>query len=151
MKCPLCGNIQDKVLESRQNTSGTSIRRRRECSTCSYRFTSYEKIEEIPLMVIKHDGRRQPFDIKKIERGLNRAVEKRPIPQMEIEKTLHEIEDEAELGGKGSHEISSDFLGDIILTKLSKLDKVAYIRFASVYKKFENVDEFVEEINSLKI
>ncbi len=149
MKCPLCGLLQDKVLESRQNSSGTSIRRRRECTTCSYRFTSYEKIEEIPLMVIKHDGRRQPFDIKKIERGLNRAVEKRPVPQMTIESALHEIEDEAELGGKASHEISSEFLGDLILRKLAQLDKVAYIRFASVYKKFENVDEFIEEINRL--
>lgn len=149
MKCPLCGNIQDKVLESRQNSSATSIRRRRECASCSYRFTSYEKIEEIPLMVVKHDGRRQPFDIKKIERGLVRAVEKRPIPQMTIEKTLHQIEDEAEHGGKGTHEITSDFLGDLILSKLAKLDKVAYIRFASVYKKFENVEEFIEEINSL--
>ncbi len=149
MKCPLCGFVQDKVLESRQNSSGTSIRRRRECSSCSYRFTSYEKIEEIPLMVIKHDGRRQPFDIKKIERGLSRAVEKRPVPQMVIERMLHEIEDEAELGGKANHEISSDFLGDLTLSKLADIDKVAYIRFASVYKKFENVDEFIEEINRL--
>ncbi|MGL1890313.1 MAG: transcriptional regulator NrdR [Spirochaetaceae bacterium] len=149
MKCPLCGLIQDKVLESRQNSSGTSIRRRRECAACSYRFTSYEKIEEIPLMVVKHDGRRQPFDIKKIERGLSRAVEKRPVPQLTIEKTLHDIEDESELGGKASHEISSDFLGDLILQKLSSIDKVAYIRFASVYRKFENVDEFIEEIEKL--
>jgi len=150
MKCPLCGLIQDKVLESRQNSSGTSIRRRRECSACSYRFTSYEKIEELPLMVIKHDGRRQPFDIKKIERGLNRAVEKRPVPQMVIEKALHDIEDEAELGGKANHEISSDFLGNLILSKLAEIDRVAYIRFASVYRKFESVDEFIEEINKLK-
>ena len=149
MKCPLCGLTQDKVLESRQNSSGTSIRRRRECSSCSYRFTSYEKIEEIPLMVVKHDGRRQPFDIKKIERGLNRAVEKRPVPQMVIETTLHQIEDDAEHGSKGKHEITSEFLGDLILSKLAILDKVAYIRFASVYKKFENVDEFVKEIDKL--
>jgi transcriptional repressor NrdR len=151
MKCPLCGGINDKVLESRQNSSGTSIRRRRECISCNYRFTSYEKIEEIPLMVVKHDGRRQPFDIKKIERGLSRAVEKRPVPQRIIENTLHEIEDEAELGGKGNHEITSDFLGDLILNKLSKIDKVAYVRFASVYKKFENVQEFIKEINNLTI
>ena len=150
MKCPLCGLLQDKVLESRQNSSGTSIRRRRECSACSYRFTSYEKIEELPLMVIKHDGRRQPFDIKKIERGLSRAVEKRPVPQMIIEKALHSIEDEAELGGKANHEISSDFLGDLILSKLAQIDKVAYVRFASVYKKFEDVDEFIQEINRIK-
>lgn len=149
MKCPLCGLIQDKVLESRQNSSGTSIRRRRECASCSYRFTSYEKIEEIPLMVIKHDGRRQPFDIKKIDRGINRALEKRPVAGMTIEKILHEIEDEAELGGKANHEINSDFLGNLILSKLATVDKVAYIRFASVYKKFENVDEFIEEINRL--
>ncbi|MBN2616870.1 MAG: transcriptional repressor NrdR [Spirochaetales bacterium] len=150
MKCPLCGQINDKVLESRQNSSGTSIRRRRECAACSYRFTSYEKIEEIPLMVIKSDGRRQPFDIKKIDRGINRAVEKRPVSRMTIEKTLHEIEDEAELGGKANHEISSEFLGNLILSKLEAIDKVAYIRFASVYKKFENVEEFVVEINTIK-
>lgn len=149
MKCPLCGLIQDKVLESRQNSSGTSIRRRRECASCSYRFTSYEKIEEKPLMVIKHDGRRQPFDIKKIERGFNRALEKRSVSGLIIEKTLHDIEDEAELGGKANHEIHSDFLGDLILKKLAFIDKVAYIRFASVYKRFENVDEFIEEINRL--
>lgn len=101
-------------------------------------------------MVIKHDGRRQPFDIKKIERGLHRAVEKRPVPHMVIEKTLHDIEDEAELGGKTNHEISSDFLGNLILTKLAEIDKVAYIRFASVYRRFEDVDEFLQEINRLK-
>lgn len=100
-------------------------------------------------MVVKHNERRQPFDIKKIERGLSRAVEKRPVPQLEIERILHEVEDEAEHKGKGSHEISSDFLGDLILSKLSTLDRVAYIRFASVYKKFENVDEFIKEINNL--
>lgn len=149
VKCPLCGNLNDKVLESRQNSSGTSIRRRRECSSCSYRFTSYEKIEEIPLMVIKGDGRRQPFDIKKIERGVHRAVEKRPIPQRTIENLLHEIEDEAELEGKGRHEISSDFIGSLILGKLAKLDQIAYIRFASVYKKFKDVKEFIKEIETL--
>jgi len=150
MKCPLCSRLEDKVLESRQNISGTSIRRRRECLSCSYRFTSYEKIEEVPLMVIKSDGRRQPFDLKKIERGLQRAVEKRPIAQITINEILHKIEDEAAIKGKIKHDIKSTELGKMLLNELYILDKVAYVRFASVYRKFENVEEFIKEIEYLK-
>ena len=149
MKCPLCGNLDDKVIESRQNISGTSIRRRRECSSCGYRFTSYEKVEEIPLMVVKKDNTRQPFDLKKLERGLQRAVEKRPISQIMLDSILHNIEDEANLKGKSSHEISSEELGEMIMTQLFDLDKVAYVRFASVYRHFENVEEFVKVIETL--
>lgn len=150
MKCPLCGCQEDKVLESRQNISGTSIRRRRECLGCAYRFTSYERIEEIPLMVIKSDGRRQPFDIKKVERGLQRAIEKRPISQVELEKILNEIEDEAAIVSRSSHEIPSEAIGEMTLKKLYILDRVAYIRFASVYKKFEDVEQFIKEIETIE-
>jgi transcriptional repressor NrdR len=150
MKCPLCENMDDKVIESRQNISGTSIRRRRECASCGYRFTSYEKVEEIPLMVIKKDNTRQPFDVKKMERGIQRAVEKRPVSQMKVDSILHEIEDEANLRGKSSHEINSVELGEMVMTQLYSLDKVAYVRFASVYRHFENVEEFVSIIATLK-
>ncbi len=149
MKCPLCGTLDDKVIESRQNISGTSIRRRRECSACGYRFTSYEKVEEIPLMVIKRDKSRQPFDLKKLERGLQRAIEKRPVSQFQVDTILHSIEDEANLRGKSTHEITSEELGELIMTQLFELDKVAYVRFASVYRHFENVEEFVQVIESL--
>lgn len=149
MKCPLCGTMEDKVIESRQNISGTAIRRRRECLSCQYRFTSYERIEDVPLMVVKCDGRRQPFSVKKLERGIQRACEKRPIPQVTQEEILNKLEDEANIRGKGNHEISSRELGEMILEKLYPLDKVAYIRFASVYRKFEDVAEFVNEIENL--
>ncbi|OHD14225.1 MAG: transcriptional regulator NrdR [Spirochaetes bacterium GWB1_48_6] len=150
MKCPLCGHMEDKVIESRQNISGTTLRRRRECLGCAYRFTSYERIEEIPLMVVKSDGRREPFDIEKAKRGLTRALEKRPVSQMTIEEVLNQIEDEAAMAGKSNHEISARLIGDMVLNKLSALDQVAYIRFASVYKKFSDVQEFIREIEKIK-
>ncbi len=149
MKCPLCGQLEDKVIESRQNISGTTIRRRRECLSCSYRFTSYERIEEVPLMVVKRDGRRQPFSIKKMERGLQRACEKRPIPQVTLEEILNALEDEAAMKGKANHEIPSQELGEMLLKKLYDLDRVAYVRFASVYRQFENVKQFIKEIEDL--
>jgi len=150
MKCPLCGDLEDKVIESRQNISGTSLRRRRECLKCGYRFTSYERIEEIPLMVVKNDGRREPFDVKKVERGLVRALEKRPVSQVDIEELLNQLEDEAAMEGKANHEVTTRQLGELVMHKLEALDKVAYIRFASVYKRFKSVDEFIREIEKLK-
>lgn len=150
MKCPLCGNTDDKVVESRQNRSGTTIRRRRECIDCGYRFTSYEHIEEVPIMVIKRSGRRENFDLKKIERGVQRALEKRPIPQTAIEELLHSIEDEAALMSRSTHEIRSETLGDLVLEKLFFVDKVAYVRFASVYRQFEDAEEFVRVIENLE-
>lgn len=149
MECPLCGHTQDKVIESRQSRSGTSIRRRRECLECNYRFTSYEKLDIKPLMVVKRGKSRQPFDINKVGRGLQRALEKRPVSISTFEMLLHEIEDEAEMEGKTSREIASERLGNIVLEKLHAVDKVAYIRFASVYKKFESVEEFIKEIESI--
>jgi transcriptional repressor NrdR len=149
MRCPHCGSLDDKVIESRTLAKGESIRRRRECNSCGYRFTSYERIEEKPFMVIKRDGRREPFDREKLERGLRRALEKRPVSQMTIENLLNEIEDDAVINGKANHEIPSVELGEMVLAKLDQVDKVAYIRFASVYRKFETVSEFMKEIDKL--
>lgn len=137
------------MLESRTLAGGESIRRRRECLSCGYRFTSYERIEEKQLMVVKSDGRREPFDRSKLERGIQRACEKRNISQNTIEELINEIEDQAAMLGKTTHEVSSRQLGEMVLTKLHDLDKVAYVRFASVYRKFSDVDEFIREIESL--
>lgn len=149
MRCPHCGSFDDKVIESRTLANGESIRRRRECLGCGYRFTSYERIEEKQLMVIKRDGRRQPFDRHKIEHGIERALEKRPVSTMTIENIVNEIEDQAVMAGKGAHEIPSTTLGELVLSKLNEVDKVAYIRFASVYRHFGNLDEFVAEVNKV--
>ena len=149
MRCPHCGIIDDKVIESRTLANGDAIRRRRECLGCGYRFTSYERTEDKQFMVIKRDGRREPFDRMKIERGVNHALEKRPVSQMSIESLVNEIEDTAAIMGKVNHEISAGTIGDLVLEKLTHLDKVAYIRFASVYRHFENLDEFVREIQKL--
>jgi transcriptional repressor NrdR len=149
MLCPHCGHMDDKVLESRQNSSGSTIRRRRECLECGYRFTSYERIEEKPLMVVKKDGRREPFDIKKVERGIRITVEKRDISQETIEQVLQDIEDEVVLAAGSKREISSKIIGEVALKKLYQIDTVAYIRFASVYRAFDNVDQFIEEIESI--
>jgi len=150
VRCPHCGSMDDRVTDSRTLANGESIRLRRECLSCGFRFTSYERIEEKALMVIKRDGRREPFDRQKLERGLQRALEKRPVSQMTIENILNEIEDDAAMLGKGGNEIPSSSLGEMTLHKLHDLDKVAYIRFASVYRKFESMDEFVKEIVSLE-
>jgi len=150
MRCPHCSSFEDKVIESRTLSDGDSIRRRRECNACGYRFTSYERVEEKQLMVIKRDGRREPFDRGKIERGIQRALEKRPVSTAEIENIVNEIEDMALLGGKADNEIATLRLGDIVLSKLDDVDKVAYIRFASVYRHFENLSEFITEINNVK-
>jgi transcriptional repressor NrdR len=149
VKCPFCDKMDDKVLESRQNGTGTTIRRRRECLACGYRFTSYEKIEEITIKVIKRDGSREPFDKKKMERGLLRAIEKRPVSQLQIDGILNSLEDEVEMKCRGSHEIDSSDLGEMLMEKLFTLDRVAYVRFASVYQKFESVDEFMNVIKNL--
>ena len=149
MRCPYCGSMDDKVLESRTMANGESIRRRRECISCGYRFTSYEHIEEKPFMVVKRDGRRQPFDRNKLAKGIERALEKRPISTTSLENIVNEIEDQARMKGKTNREISTEELGDLVLEKLNFVDKVAYIRFASVYRHFENLDEFIKEVNKL--
>jgi transcriptional repressor NrdR len=149
MRCPNCGNFDDRVVESRTLANGDAIRRRRECISCGYRFTSYERVEDKQLMVIKRSGRREPFDREKIERGVRRSLEKRPVSQMSIENLINEIEDAVAIMGKAGHEIDSASIGDLALEKLGALDRVAYIRFASVYRHFEDVDEFVREIQKL--
>lgn len=149
MRCPYCGSFDDKVIESRTMQNGESIRRRRECTACGYRFTSYEHIEEKQFMVVKRDGRRQPFDRAKLEKGIERALEKRPFSQSAIESLVSEIEDQAVMKGKIEREIATAEIGELVLEKLFNLDKVAYIRFASVYRHFENLDEFIKEVNKL--
>lgn len=150
MKCPHCGSLDDKVIDSRSLANGEAIRRRRECLSCSLRFTSYERIEEKPLMVVKRDGRREPFERSKIERGLIRSLEKRPVSQLSIENFINEIEDETAQLAKSSNEISSEAIGEMVLRRLYEMDKVAYIRFASVYRKYETADEFLNEIELLR-
>lgn len=150
MRCPYCGALDDKVLESRTMSNGETIRRRRECTVCGYRFTSYERIEEKPLMVVKRNGRRQPFDRTKLDKGIQRALEKRPFSQDMIENIVSEIEDKAIIKGKISREITTTELGEIVLESLAHIDKIAYIRFASVYKHFENIDEFINEVKKVE-
>ncbi len=149
MRCPHCGSLDDRVLESRQNSSGTTIRRRRACLKCTYRYTSYEYIEEKPLKVVKRDGRREPFDLGKLERGLQKSLEKRNVSQNSIEQILGEIEDGAALKAGNKREITSRELGEMILEKLYALDPIAYVRFASVYRMFDDVDQFIAEIGKL--
>ena len=132
MRCPSCGNIDDKVIESRSMVNGESIRRRRECLSCGHRFTSYERIDEKPFMVVKRDGRRQPFDRTKLDKGIERALEKRPVSTFMVEQIANDVEDLAITKGKESREISTSELGELVLEKLYTIDKVAYIRFASV-------------------
>ena len=150
MRCPYCGKLEDKVLESRTMVNGESIRRRRECLACGYRFTSYERIDEKPFMVVKRDGRRQPFDREKLEKGIIRALEKRPVSTGMVEQLCNDIEDLAVKQGKEAREISTSSLGELVLEKLYDIDKVAYIRFASVYRHFENLEEFMTEVKMIK-
>jgi len=137
-------------MESRTLAQGDCIRRRRECIACGYRFTSYEHIEEKPFMVIKKDGCREPFDRKKLEKGIERALEKRPVSLNSIENIVTEIEDQAILSSGLNKEIETTALGEMVLSHLYSIDKVAYIRFASVYKQFSNLDEFVNEVKKVR-
>ena len=149
MRCPHCGSMEDKVTDSRTLAAGDAIRRRRECMSCGFRYTSYERIEEKPLMVIKRDGRREPFDRAKVEHGIERSIQKRPVSALEVERVVNEIEDSAVIMAGEAREVNTAALGDAVLGKLFELDRVAYIRFASVYRHFENLDEFVSEIKKL--
>jgi len=147
MKCPFCDNVEDKVLESRETDDGETIRRRRECGSCRGRFTSYERIEERPLLVIKRDGRREQFSREKLIKGLLRACEKRPVSAETIEALVDELE--RELHREAGREVMSSKIGDWLMERLQAHDKVAYIRFASVYRKFEHVSEFLKEVKEL--
>jgi len=146
MKCPECSNSEDKVVETRESKERNYIRRRRECLNCGKRFTTYEKIEDIPLMVVKKDGRREEFDIDKVRKGLYRAVEKRPIPVKQMEQIAFQIE---EFVGNLDKEIPTRRIGEYIMEKLKALDKVAYVRFASVYLEFKSLEEFLIELQEL--
>lgn len=147
MKCPFCDSVDDKVLESREVDDGSTIRRRRECQKCRGRFTSYEKIEERPMMVIKRDGRREQFSRSKVVKGILHACEKRPVSIDAIESIVDEIE--KELHKEAGREVMSSKIGELVMEKLHAVDKVAYIRFASVYRKFEHVSEFLKEVKEL--
>jgi transcriptional repressor NrdR len=147
MKCPYCDHQESKVIDSRESKKGLSIRRRRECLSCRRRFTTYEKIEEIPYMVVKKDGSRQPFDSQKLLRGLLKACEKRPIPVKKLEEIVEEVE--AKLSERADKEIRSSEIGQHVMDRLRDLDKVAYVRFASVYREFRDVSEFKRELETL--
>ena len=147
MKCPFCGCVDTKVLDSRPNEDRTAIRRRRECEKCKKRFTTYEKIETIPLIVIKKDNNREPYDRTKIERGILRACYKRPVSAERIEKLMDEIENE--IFALGNSEVRSSDIGEIVMDKIKEVDQVAYVRFASVYREFKDVNTFIEEIKKL--
>ncbi len=147
MRCPFCGHLEDKVVDSRESKDGDLIRRRRECLECSRRFTSYEKIDEIPYMAVKKDGKRESFDRKKIMNGLLRACEKRPISIVQLEEIVNFIERQVQ--DSSDRELSTQDVGKIIMQRLKLLDKVAYVRFASVYLEFEDVSEFMNELKVL--
>ncbi|MFA4991465.1 MAG: transcriptional regulator NrdR [Candidatus Omnitrophota bacterium] len=147
MKCPFCGNSEDKVIDSRASEEGRSIRRRRECLSCHRRFTTYENIEESTLMVIKKDSRREPFDRKKILAGLTKACEKRPIGTEQLEALADKIE--YTLQSKFEKEVPSKEVGELLMELLYKLDEVAYVRFASVYRQFKDINQFMKELKGL--
>ncbi|MBI4686773.1 MAG: transcriptional repressor NrdR [Nitrospirae bacterium] len=147
MKCPFCGHIEDKVIDSRLSKEGDIVRRRRECLKCEGRFTSYERIEEILPLVVKKDGRREPFDRQKILRGLEKACEKRPISMEARDSLVSRLE--KKLQEVGEKEVSSPWIGEQIMNELKNIDEVAYVRFASVYRQFRDIKEFMDEITNL--
>ena len=147
MKCPFCSHLHDKVVDSRESKEGDAIRRRRQCLGCQRRFTTYERIDEIPYMVVKKDGRRERFDRQKVLAGLLKACEKRPVSMIQLET----IADNAEtmVQDSSEREVSTRSLGEMIMNELKNLDKVAYVRFASVYLDFKDVQEFMSELKEL--
>lgn len=147
MKCPFCENPEDKVIDSRTSKEGNAIRRRRECLLCGKRFTSYERVEDVVPMVVKKDGRREPFDMDKIKNGLLIACKKRPIETDRLDGIVDSIE--KRLIGLGVKEVQSTWLGEEIMSELKELDKVAYVRFASVYRQFKDISELMDEVKTL--
>ncbi len=148
MKCPYCQHEEDKVVDSRTSKEGKAIRRRRECLECGRRFTTYEYIESIPLTVVKADGRREPYDRQKLWTGLYTACKKRPVSAERIEIIVDQIENQVQ--GLAEHEVKSDVIGELSMKALYQVDEVAYIRFASVYRKFKEVREFLSEISVMQ-
>jgi transcriptional repressor NrdR len=147
MRCPSCQHHGTRVLDSRPVDEGRSIRRRRECEQCHYRFTTFEKVEEMPLIVVKKQGTREEFSRDKILRGLIKACEKRPVALEELEKITQDIE--RELRNQGVAEVKSETIGEMVMERLSKVDEVAYVRFASVYRQFKDINVFIEELKEL--
>lgn len=148
MKCPYCGSLEEKVVDSREGKDGAVVRRRRQCQQCLRRFTTYERIEEIHFMVVKNDGRREPFDRHKILAGLLKATQKRPVSVAQLEKIVDEIE--SRLAEKVEREMTAAEIGELIMERLHEIDEVAYVRFASVYRQFKDVSQFVEEVKGLR-
>lgn len=147
MKCPFCGFLESKVIDSRPAEEGATIRRRRECLACQRRFTTYENIEHLPLVVVKRDGSRQTFDRVKLINGMVRACEKRPVPLARLEKIADEIEQE--LQSSLERETSTIEIGEMVMSRLKNIDEVAYVRFASVYRSFKDINTFMEELSKL--
>ncbi|CAM3753617.1 transcriptional regulator NrdR [Mesobacillus zeae] len=147
MKCPACHNNSTRVLDSRPVDEGKSIRRRRECEACGYRFTTFEKVEETPLIVVKKEGTREEFNREKLLRGLIKACEKRPVALKELEDIVSEVE--KELRSQGVAEVKSEAIGEMVMDRLAKVDEVAYVRFASVYRQFKDINVFIEELKEL--
>ncbi|MBK8724829.1 MAG: transcriptional repressor NrdR [Holophagaceae bacterium] len=147
MRCPFCGHPEDKVVDSRESREGDAIRRRRECLRCGRRFTSYERLEEVPVLVLKKDGRREPFDPAKLKRSLLLACQKRPVPQQRLDEVVTDIQ--ARLMEHPDREIPSLEVGELVMRSLKGLDSVAYVRFASVYRDFKDLPEFVEALEAL--
>ena len=147
MKCPHCGFQESKVVDSRHSEDGTSIRRRRECLNCQKRFTTYETVESLPIIVVKRDNSRQPFDRNKIMNGMLRACEKRPVSMQDLENAVNEIESLVQ--NSLEREITTEFIGEQVMEKLKNLDEVAYVRFASVYRQFKDIHSFMQELNKI--
>ena len=147
MKCPYCGYKESKVIDSRPAEEGSSIRRRRECLSCAKRFTTYETVESLPMVVIKKDGSRQSFDKRKVLNGMIRACEKRPVPFYFHQQKADEIEQT--LQNSLEREVSTEYIGELVMDKLRAVDEVAYVRFASVYRQFKDIDTFMKELNKL--
>lgn len=147
MKCPFCGYSESKVIDSRPVEEGASIRRRRECLSCTKRFTTYETVESLPMVVVKKDGSRQSFDRRKVLGGMIRACEKRPVPLAELERISEEIEQD--LQNAMEREIKTEAIGERVMDRLRTVDQVAYVRFASVYRQFKDIDTFMAELNKL--
>jgi transcriptional repressor NrdR len=147
VRCPFCGFIEDKVIDSRPTDENTAIRRRRECSNCTRRFTTYEKVESLPIMVVKKDKTRQIFDRQKLMNGLMRACEKRPVSIEDLEKLVNGIE--SQVCNSLKREVTSNELGEMVILKLKELDEVAYVRFASVYRQFKDINTFMDELRKI--
>jgi len=147
MKCPFCGEDNDRVIDTRPSEGGEAVRRRRECLNCGRRFTTYERLETLPIMVLKRDGSVQPFDRQKILAGILKACEKRPVSLEDMEKLVNDIEQD--LYGKLEREVDSTYIGEKVIVALEKLDEVAYVRFASVYRQFKDINQFMRELKNI--